>query len=148
MKALSAILFLFSMLSCSAPTYVYDFGQPPAVTSQNRYAAPAPSTPAPEQSQTTMTLTASSESHPASEKQAPRFSHKQARTPEPEVKQAVSEKPNQAKPVRFEGDLKRFTFFVVGGVILLVLGSDTLVVLGSLCLIIGAIFGIKWFLNR
>jgi len=129
---------------------VYDFGQPAGVASQNVYSTPAPLAPTPtEQPKTAMMLTASSESHSVSVERTPGFSHKQqVRAAESAIKQVVSEKPKPAKPIRFEKDLKRSVFFVAGGVILLILGSDILVVLGSLCLLIGAIFGIKWFLNR
>jgi hypothetical protein len=47
-----------------------------------------------------------------------------------------------------DGDLQRAIIFAAFGVVALLVGGNFFVVTGSLSLLIGLIFGIRWFIRR
>lgn len=134
--------------SCSAPRYTYFFSQPPATASEIKHVAAIERMPLPSPLQ---------------------FSASRTPTVSPSVRMPVTvavpfdaptvmattiaeEKTDNARSTKAKGgmdaDLKRSMAFAAGGIVALLIGGHVFWVLGSLSLLIGFIFGIKWLLRK
>ncbi len=60
----------------------------------------------------------------------------------------VSLQPTKSDRSKMEPDLKRSIIFGISGIVALIIGGQVFWVLGSLSLLIGLIFGVKWLLRH
>ncbi len=56
--------------------------------------------------------------------------------------------PATSKPKGMDRDLRRSIIFVAAGIVFLLIGTQAFWVLGTLSVLLGLIFGIKWILRR
>ncbi len=138
--ALAALI----LAACSAPRYTYDFGQPPSVAPVAGGAEPVRIIPAPESSALSAQIhvTSTSDQPAATERSEERALRHAPRPAEIQHRPALSQPEPAAPPL--DADARRAAIFVVGGLIALLIGGQVFYVAGSLALLIGLIFGIKW----
>jgi hypothetical protein len=151
MRVIAVIVFLMGCLSCTGPKYTYDFGQPPAASLPRK--TELAKTPELIRERPEFEATLSQE--PVAGKATAGLLQRKARAreevevlrkaepPGPVVRDSP---PLPAKSI--DSDLKRSAIFLVGGTVALIIGGDVFVVAGSLSLLIGLIFGIKWLLRE
>jgi hypothetical protein len=141
----AAMLFL---CSCSAPRYTYFFNQPPATASEIKPVAVTPVITPPESGQF------SSSRSPAVSPAVgmPAAVAKPFDAPKAKAMTITEKETDNAKLVKAKGgmdaDLQRSIIFGASGIVALVIGGQVFWVLGSLSLLIGLIFGIKWLLRK
>lgn len=138
--ALAAVI----LAACSAPRYTYDFGQPPSVGHVAGGAESEGIIPAPESSALSAEIHVTSTSVPPAATELPEkrvFRHAPHHSSIPD-RPSLS-RPEPAAP-SLDADAKRSAIFLVGGLIALLIGGQVFYVAGSLALLIGLIFGIKW----
>jgi len=142
---LSFFLFLL-FASCTAPRYHYNFGQPDATLNRPTERPEYPEVlidQAPELS------AAVAAAPPATVSRAPVGKSKvQKKLPAstPAVQRNVPDEPAVSNDM--PADLKRSVIFLAAGAIALIIGGQVFWVAGSLSLLIGLIFGIKWLLRK
>ena len=151
MKIPWIIVMLTIMAGCSSPRYVYDFGEQRAIPASQSGVVTVNSIPPPpsedlvqEEPIASLAVVNQVSSQPL-KRQAP---EKKGRKIE---KQKVVDTPAprpEVNPANIHADAKRSIIFLLGGGILLLIGGDVFVVVGSLSLLIGMIFGIKWLLRK
>lgn len=141
------------LLACSSPKYIYKFPEPQSATvirkapvSKAVELAAQPVSVAPRESPAVYSANV------ASPMPTPRNrTHRVERKP---VVQRTDPLPmtngSKAPPadVHLKGDLMRAVIFAAFGGIALLIGGQFFVVTGTLSLLIGLIFGIKWFVRR
>lgn len=143
------------LLACSSPRYMYRFAEPQGATMTrqapvSRVAAPA-AHPGPVTPTESPTVYSADVASPVPTR--------------PGKIRGVDEKPviQKADPItipiaigaktppadwRLDGNLQRAIIFAAFGVVALLIGGNFFVVTGSLSLLLGLIFGIKWFIRR
>jgi hypothetical protein len=65
-----------------------------------------------------------------------------------EERPTVTDSPPSSLPIREDPELRRSAIFTAAGVVALIIGGNVFWVVGSLCLMIGLIFAIKWLLRK
>lgn len=140
------------LLACSGPKYMYRFAEPQGVTMTRQ--APVSRVDAP--------------AAPVTPTESPTVYSADVASPVPTRLgkiRGVDEKPviQKADPItipiaigaktppadwRLDGNLQRAIIFAAFGVVALLIGGNFFVVTGSLSLLLGLIFGIKWFIRR
>ncbi len=141
----AAMLFL---CSCSSQRYTYFFNQPPATVSEIKPVAVTETiTPsAPSQFSASSSPVVSPMVRMPAAVAKPFDGHKAKAITKAE-KKSDNTKSVKAKE-GMDADLQRSIIFGVSGIVALVIGGHVFWVLGSLSLIIGLIFGIKWLLKK
>lgn len=141
----AAILFL---CSCSSPRYTYFFNQPPATASEIKPVAVTETITPPPPGQ----FSASSSPTVSPAARTPAVIAKPVDSPKEKGTTITERKANNVKSVKAKGgmdaDLQRSIIFGASGIVALVIGGQVFWVLGSLSLLIGLIFGIKWLLRK
>lgn len=151
MKVRLLILLQAVCLSCSAPRYTYDFGQPAAAAEPGPASLWVPGQTPPAGEHTfSAGLSVQVVDPVRSEIAAPAA---KAVQPHREPRKLLKNPLAPAQPLavtseKLDPDLKRSVLFFAGGLVALLIGGDVFVVLGSLSLLIGLIFGIKWLLRE
>lgn len=141
----AAMLFF---CSCSSPRYTYFFNQPPATVSEIKPLAVAETiTPsAPSQFSASSSPVVSPTVRMPAAVAKPLDGHKA------KAMTKAEKKSDNTKSVKAKGgmdaDLQRSIIFGAGGIVALIIGGHVFWVLGSLSLIIGLIFGIKYLLKK
>lgn len=142
--ALAAVI----LAACSAPRYTYDFGQPPSVGHVTGGAESAGIIPAPESSALSAGIHVTSTSvQPAATELPPKRVDRHEPVRSEAQRHSPLLRPEPAVPP-LDADARRSAIFVVGGLIALLIGGQVFYVAGSLSLLIGLIFGIKWVLRK
>lgn len=139
---------LLGLLSCSSPKYAYDFGEPGAAYSQSsplRTESPA-SASIPRATEPTPFSSARTEQPLSMKSSTPMggLPRKKAAVFEETPRQAPAQKAAGKNSHFLKSDLSRASLAAVVGISFLLIGSDTFVVLGTLALMVGVIFAIKW----
>ena len=139
------IVMLILVMSCASPRYTYDFGTPASLTPTTR-AEQAPRLAPPQTQALTAVTPATAEVVLRAD--PPRAKKGVILNPDP-----VALAPDRVPPPAADGfpgnaDAKRSVIFLVGGLIALLIGGQVFYVAGSLSLLIGFIFGIKWLLRK
>lgn len=138
------ILSILAM-SSSSPRYTYDFGTPvshtPALPSEQTPRLTAPQTQA-------LTAEAPAPAEVILPVKPPLAEEEVIRRPHP-----IATPPDRVPPPAADGfpgntDAKRSVIFLAGGLVALLIGGQVFYVAGSLSLLIGFIFGIKWLLRK
>lgn len=141
--------FLVLLLaSCASPRYHYNFGRPEAALNQPAEQPESPEALTPIDHATEFS-TAVAPATPATVSPAPAGKSKiQKKFPAstPAFQRNVPDEP--AVSNEMPADLKRSIIFLVAGAIALIIGGQVFWVAGSLSLLIGLIFGIKWLLRK
>lgn len=148
MRWLFTILTLLFLTACSAPRYVYYFPQPPDVVDRpGGRVTITPLTPPSESSELHAAAVVTPEVRPpkASAKTTPPAIHI---VPADERPPAMARDYPTASPIKEDPELRRSVIFTAGGLVALLIGGSVFWVVGSLCLLIGLIFAIKWLLRK
>lgn len=144
---MAARLIVLSILvmSCASPRYTYDFGTPvshtPPLPSERTPRLTAPQTQA-------LMAEAPARAEIILPVETPRTKEEDIRRPH-----TITTYPDRVPPPAADGfpgnaDAKRSVIFLAGGLIALLIGGQVFYVAGSLSLLIGFIFGIKWLLRK
>lgn len=148
MRWLLTIVPLLYLTACSTPRYVYYFPQPLDAVYRPGTVALTPLTPPAESSGLHAGTVVTPEARP------PKGSV-QANPPAifilPAEKQppvTAIDNPPKSLPIKEEPALRRSAIFTAAGLVALIIGGNLFWVVGSLCLMIGLIFAIKWLLRK
>jgi len=146
MRWLRTIVSLLSLAACSTPRYAYYFPQPPDVADRPGTVTLTPLTPPAESSglQAGTVVTPEVRLPKGSAKTIPPASFI---IPEEELPSATDHPPNSL-PIKEDRELRRSAIFTAAGLVALIIGGSVFWVVGSLCLMIGLIFAIKWLLHK
>lgn len=144
--ALASLCFL---LACSSPRYLYRFSEPKGVAVNRQ----APVTKVADSAALPMPVTLATSPHVYTANAAapaPILRDRIHRLDERPAIQRADPPGTKTPPAkgRLDGDLLRAGIFTAFGVVALLIGGNFFVVTGSLSLLIGLIFGIKWFIRR
>lgn len=138
------IASLLLLTACAPPRYSYFFPQPPAIRDQGHVVTLTPLTPPPNAS----ALHAGSVVGPEAPlaRVAP-VVVPPARMEDERVKVEIAQRP-PAQSIKEDPGLRRSIIFAAGGLVGLLIGGNVFWVVGSLSLMIGMIFFIKWLLRK
>lgn len=144
------MLLIMGCLSCAAPKYTYDFGQPSAAAVTKTGSRSVEMRPrVPDSIVFEASFHATPNSRPGTQTTLRALDIRQVTVdPGPAIE---PERIRNTPPIISESmhpDLERSIVFVAGGATALIIGGEVFVVLGSLSLLIGLIFGIKWLLRE
>ncbi len=140
------LIFLVAAVGCSSPKYTYYFPQVPAVDARDQRVVRHATLPAQKEM-----LTASTEvGHLQTAEKLPAREAKEAkRKPLPVINGPVAQTDAGPSPVSsVDQDAKLGAIFFLSGVVVYIIGSPVFTVVGSLAMLIGIIFGIKWLLKQ
>lgn len=146
MRLLLAILSLLVASGCSAPRYTYFFPRPAAEVETGGEVA-----------RVTLEPPALSTVHASANSNADSYTpavtrNAQTRAARPRPKEIIQPQATYDQPadlpVKDDPDLRRAAIFGVAGLVALVIGGNLFWVVGSLSLLIGLIFAIKWLLRK
>ncbi len=136
------------LCSCSSPRYTYFFNQPPATVSEIKPVDVIETITPPPPGQ----FSARNSPFVSPTVRTPAAVAKPVDGPKQKTTTITERKVNNVKSVKAKGgmdaDLKRSIIFGASGIVALVIGGQVFWVLGSLSLLIGLIFGIKWLLRK
>jgi uncharacterized membrane protein len=149
MRWLLTIVSLLLLAACSTPRYAYYFPQPPDVVNKPGAVTLTPLTPPAESSGLQAGTVVTPETRPpqGSARAAAKTTTIRS-VPADERPPAMAEDYPAASVIKENPELKRSAIFTAAGLVALIIGGNVFWVVGSLCLMIGLIFAIKWLLRK
>ena len=150
MRLSITIMMLLILMGCASPRYTYYFPQPQTILNQPREQVtltPLVPPPGPNAAYAS-TAEVPVATAPAKVAAAAPPAVKGKALPNDAYCTPVSGGSNPALPIKSDPDLRRSVIFAAGGLVALIIGGNVFWVVGSLSLMIGLIFGIKWLLRK
>jgi hypothetical protein len=146
MRWLLTIVSLLFVAACSTPRYAYYFPQPTEVVGRPVTVTLTPLTPPAESSglQAGTVVTPEIPATKGSVKTTPPTTF----IIPAEERPLVKDHPPNALLIKENPELRRSAIFTAAGLVALIIGGNVFWVVGSLCLMIGLIFAIKWLLRK